>query len=145
MGWVKNEVDRIRKSKDPETYSPGTVLDKSELKLLEFWDKLVATIRSDISELEQAVPDTRLQVTATGESLIISRPTDVVAFLLEVQLDRRQLLIRYFGIGSDNVGHFQFEAGEPYLVRGPKLVPISPENAARELLHPIVGLLAEIS
>jgi hypothetical protein len=25
---------------------------------------------------------------------------DVVAFLLEVQLDRRQLLIRYFGIGS---------------------------------------------
>jgi hypothetical protein len=144
MGWVKDEVERVRESRQPKTYS--SVVDKNEFKLLEFWDTLVATIRSDVRELEESVPGTRVEVTVTEESLTIKRPTDMVAYLLEVHLDPKQLLIKYSGIGGDNAGAFQIsEAGEACLVRGQKQVPIGAQKAGRQLLQPIVELLAEIA
>jgi hypothetical protein len=144
MGWVKDEVDRVRKTRHRGAYSITAVVDRNELKLLEFWHKLIATIRSDVRELEESVPGTYIEVIVAEESLTIRRPRDMVAYLLELHLDPKHLLIKYCGIGSENAGTFQIsEGGESCLVRGVRLVPITAEHAARELLQPIVELLAE--
>ena len=147
MGWVKDEIDRVRRTKGDSTFSVATLMDKNELALLEFWYKLTATISRDVNELSEMVPAAQVEVAANEESLTIKRPNDMVAYLLEAHLDPRQHLIRYSGIGAENSGTLQIsETGKPsIMIREGGTVPVTAETAARELLQPIVELLAEIA
>jgi hypothetical protein len=142
MGWVNDELARIRKTKKQEEERLKVQREKDHVartKLPDLWKKLVEIINSDAVELEQAVRGVKLHVNATEDALTVTRPTDQDP-LLQLVLDRNELTIKYTGIinGTFRVGLSEWD--DPQLCDGGTPMPLP--KASEAMLKPIVQLFA---
>ena len=143
MGWVNDELARIRKTKKQEEERLKVQREKDHVartKLPDLWKKLVEIINSNAVELEQAVRGVTLHVNATEDALAVTRPTDQEP-LLRLVLDRNELTIKYTGIvnGTFRVGLSEWDDPQLLCDGG---TPMPLPKACEAMLKPIVQLFA---
>jgi hypothetical protein len=142
MGWVMEEVERVRRLRDMEAQRAKLQAQKDEIaraKIQELWTHLTQAITADVNELQAILPKAGVAVESNQDALFVRSPDHSV--LLNVALDRTDLTLRYSGLAEGLFRVGVSEWNEPQLFTE-QHASLPLQKASEAMLRPLIQLFA---